>query len=87
MREIKVGGTAYQVRGLKRKEVKALKRKGFNLAALDRANADDAMDLVFEIVFDEAVIREIDELDQAEALRLWEGVLKETYGAPGEEKN
>ena len=87
MRELKLEGQIFEVRGLKRKEVKALNREGFNLVELDIGNADEAMDRVFECVFSKAEIKKIDDLENKNAIELWRAILKETYGAVDEEKN
>jgi len=87
MREITVEGRHFLVRGLTRGEVKALKTDGINLLDLSMASADDAIDAVFEIVFDEDTRRAIDGMVNSAAMSLWQAVLKETYGAGDEEKN
>jgi len=87
MRELKFESHVFEVRGLKRKEVKALNKEGFNLSSLDIGNADEAMDRIFECVFSKAVIKKIDELENKNAIELWRAILKETYGAVDEEKN
>ena len=87
MREIAVGGTTFQVRSLKRKEVKQLKKDGFNLADLGPHNADDAMDKAFELAFTPNEVALIDDLSNSEALAIWVALIKETVGAADEEKN
>ncbi len=88
MREIEIDGTTFNVRGLKRKEVKKLKKDGFNImGGLDQDQADDAMDKVFELIFDESEIEQLDDLVFSKAMEIWVTVLKETFGAKDEEKN
>lgn len=87
MRTVTIDGKDFQIRPLKRKEIKKLKADGFNLAALKAEKADDAMEAVFEMVFDVDERRAIDEITQPQALRLWKSVLMETYGSGDEEKN
>ncbi len=87
MRTVEIDGQAFEVRGLKRKEVKQLKREGIILVNLDPEMGEDAMDKVFDMVFTTDQIEEIDELQNADALQIWSAILLETYGAPGEEKN
>ncbi len=86
-REILLAGRTFKVRGLKRKEVKQLRRDGFNLLDLNLAQADDVLDRVFEMVFPEAEFARIDELLNRDCLGLWNAILIETYGSPEEEKN
>lgn len=87
MRTVIIDGRSFEVRGLKRKQVKQLKRDGFNLTDLKPETADDAMDAVFAATFGDADLSAIDEMRNGDALRLWTAILKETFGAPDEEKN
>lgn len=87
MREVTMGDTTFQVRSLKRKEVKQLKKDGFNLADLGPHNADDAMDRAFGLAFSPDEVARIDELSNSEALGIWVALIKETFGAVDEEKN
>jgi len=87
MREVTFGGQTFEVRALKRREVKQLKKDGFNLNFITPEQADDCMDRVFEMVFSMAELAAVDDLDQHEAIKLWNAVLRETYGAEDEEKN
>lgn len=87
MREIKVSDQLFEIRPLKRKEVKQLRRDGFNLANLDPESGEEAMDRVFDMVFTPDQLALIDDLDNPDALKLWGAVLAETYGSPAEEKN
>ncbi len=87
MRTVTIDGQDFEIRPLKRKEIKQLKANGFNLAALKAEKADDAMEAVFEMVFDVDERRAIDEMIQSQALKLWKAVLMETYGSGDEEKN
>ena len=52
MREVEINGKKFEVRGLLRGEVRALRADGINLMDLSPARADDAIDAVFDIVFD-----------------------------------
>jgi hypothetical protein len=87
MRTIEIDTHKYEIRALKRKEVKQLRKNGYILTALDPQTAEDAMDQVFQLVFSPEQISQIDERPNPDALKLWSGILKETYGAPDEEKN
>ncbi|BBO92051.1 hypothetical protein [Desulfosarcina ovata] len=87
MRTVTLGSNDFDVRPLKRKEVKQLRKDGITLVNLDPAKGEEAMDRVFDMVFTPDQIAVIDELDNPDALKLWSAVLKETYGAQDEEKN
>ena len=87
MREVTINGKLFQVRGLKRKEVKQLRKEGLPLMNLQPENAEEAQDRVFEMVFNEGELAIIDEMDNKDALRLWQEILAETYGVGDETKN
>lgn len=87
MRKVNLDGEQIEVRGLKRKEVKALNREGIYLTELTPRQAEEAMDKVFDMVFSEAELARIEEAPNVAVMDVWQGVLKETYGAPDEEKN
>ena len=84
---IKFDGKEFKIRALKRKEVKILRKKGMNLTALTGETAEDAMDAVFEMVFNKTSLSEIDNLPNYQALKLWQSILAATYGSEEEEKN
>ena len=87
MREVTYEERTFEVRALKRKEVKELKKDGYVISNLSPANADDCLDRVFSMVFSEEDIKAIDEMPNHAAISLWQDILKETYGAKDEEKN
>ena len=87
MREIEVNGRAFEVRGLTRGEIKNLRKDGINLLNLSVDDADAAIDLVFDMVFDQETLQIIDALEYRVSMKLWQEVLIETYGSPDEEKN
>jgi hypothetical protein len=87
MRESHYEGRTFEVRALKRKEVKELKKAGFVISNLNPENADDCLDRVFSMVFSPEDIEYIDNMPNHKAIALWRDILKETYGAKDEEKN
>ncbi len=87
MREETIENKIFQVRGLKRKELKQLRADKIDLNDLDATRAEEVMDIVFAIVFTPEQIAEIDEMENKYAIRLWIAVLKETFGSGEEEKN
>ena len=61
MRTIEINGHEYEIRPLKRKEVKQLRKNGYILTALNPQTAEDAMDQVFKLVFTSEQLTQIDE--------------------------
>ncbi len=91
MREVEAGGRSWTIRPLKRKEIKQLRVNGMRLPVPAYEVADEACDAALEIVLDPEVFKaEYYELDNPEVLKLWKGLLMETYpyiAAKDEEKN
>lgn len=88
MPEIDVKGHRYSVRSLKRGEIRELREKhDISLSGLTMEKADEAVDMVFDLVFSEEEKILIHDLENPSAMKLWREILKETYGSPGEEKN
>lgn len=87
MRTVTIDGREYKTKGLKRKQVKELKKNGIDLVNLDVQNAEDALEAVFELAFTAAENEIIEDMYNADVMKLWLAVLKETFGAPEEEKN
>jgi hypothetical protein len=79
----------FETRSLKRKEVKALKKQGYNMGALSAEQVDDFMDLVFAVVFTPEQLALIDDLPQSECMRILNRILADTNGSvqPDEAKN
>ena len=74
----------FEIRSLKRKEVKALKEKGFNMGALQPEQIDDFMDAVFTIIYSPAHIGKIDEQPQRDCIKLLNQIMDETNGSISE---
>ncbi|WP_054031021.1 hypothetical protein [Desulfatitalea tepidiphila] len=88
MREVKLTDSKIiEVHALTRGQVKDLRRQGFNLMALTKDQAEEAMDAAFAMVLAPEEIEELNGLAYPVALAVWRAILAETYGAPGEEKN
>ena len=60
---------------------------GINLMDLKKSQADEAMDHVFEVVLEKADFDKTDDLNEKDAIRLFEAIIMETYGDPEEEAN
>lgn len=79
MREIEVNGETFRVRGLLRREIKELRKRGFILLDLQPSNAEEAQEAVFELIFSEEELDKIYGMQNRDVLRLWEAVISETY--------
>lgn len=79
--------TTIEVRGLTRKEVKEFRAKGINFSAMQVGDAEEILDDVFSKIFTPEQIEKVDELENKYAIGIWNACLKETFGAPDEEKN
>lgn len=87
MREVKMSdGTMRKVVPLTRKQIRKLAHLGVGCAGftVDRDNFDEAFDGVLATQFDDAVLADLPMPDVRE---LFLGIIAETYGDPGEEKN
>lgn len=84
-KRIEIGGRTFEVRGLKRREVKALRAGGFRPGNVDAENADDYMDKVFELIGCD--LSEVDDLEYAEAMEIFKQVMEMTFIGEGERKN
>lgn len=85
---VKVGGREITIRGLKRKEVKHLKKEhDINLGNIRLAQAEDAADKVFELVLTPEDIEYLDDQVNAEAVRVFHEIMGATYGKEDEKKN
>lgn len=84
---MKIGGSEYPVRSLKRREVKALKEDGFVLMALRRDQVDDLMDRLFALLYTPEQCAALDDVDQADAYGLMKAIMAATTGSDAEAKN
>ena len=87
MRKVKVAGKSISVRSLTRKEVKALKKKGFDIGNLQRDQVDDLLDAVFPMLLSKEEIKLIEDSPYKDCTLVWTAIVKETYGSKDEEKN
>jgi hypothetical protein len=88
MRQVKLSdGTILEVRGLLRKELRHMQENGMDPAALMPGKATEAVDHVFGLVLPPEVLPRLEELPNADSVRIWRAVLKETYGDGDESKN
>jgi hypothetical protein len=87
MREVKLSnGFKIEVRGLLRRELRALKADGMDPAALSMNIADEALDRVFALVLAPDVQKMLEDMPNSDSMRIWRGVMTETYGAGEEEE-
>jgi hypothetical protein len=86
MREVTIDGITFQVNPLKRKEIKELKKQGFKMGAIDNDQMDDWIDKLIEISLP-GRLPEIDDLPPRASYKIFEAILKESFGDKTEEKN
>jgi len=86
-REVEVGNRKITVRSLTRKEVKALKKEGFDIGNLKKEEVDDLLDAVFPMVLSPEEVNLVENSPYRVCTQVWTAVIKETYGSAGEEKN
>jgi hypothetical protein len=80
------GEKTFEIRGLKRGEIKALRKKGFSLAKIDPAEADILADEIVGMILGDAVAA-ADELPNREYVRIFTDIMMLTYGSEESEKN
>lgn len=86
MREVTIEGKTFEVRPLKRREVKELRKQGFKMERIDQDKMEDHLDTILEMIFP-GRIAELDELAPKHVNHIFEHILKESFGARDEEKN
>ena len=87
MRDIEIANKVLSVRGLKRKEIKKLKKDGINLGDLKLEQIDDVLDTIFPMVFSKKDVELIEDAAYKESVKVWTAILEETFGSKDEEKN
>ncbi len=88
MRDVKIDDTlTMSVRGLTRNEVKNFKETGFNLANPDPETADGMLDMILETTLTEEQVKILGDKPYRCTTDVFKAVMKETFGAPDEEKN
>ncbi len=88
MRDIKIDeNLTFSVRGLTRNEVKTFKKDGFNLISPDPETADDLLDTILETVLSKEQSKILGNKPYHCSTDVFRAVMKETFGAPDEEKN
>ena len=85
--EKEINGIKFEIRPLTRGEVKALRKKGYNIGNLSLENADDAADEILELVCGKEQIQEVDKLPNDQALDLFKAIIDLSYGKGDDEKN
>lgn len=89
IKTVTIGDEAFQIRALTRAEIRKLEPFGFSFLACvpTYETANQAQDAVFDLVLVKSEKKKLEQLPNREVTRLWSEILKETYGAPDEEKN
>lgn len=80
-------GRQFNVRGLTRGEVKALRADGVDLLDITRTNSEEALDRVLKLVLSDHEYDALDGMLYRVSMDVFEAVLKETFGSRDEEKN
>jgi len=81
--EFTIGDQTFMVRGLKRKEVKALRKEGFPLESVGALEDVDKREEGLDRIIDLATNADPDEMTPGEALELWARIVEATYGSEG----
>lgn len=88
MREVKIGGRAYNVKPMTRGQLRRAQREhGIDYFSLDTSMAFSAKCFAFDAVFSELDLAAIDELPEPETQPLFDAIMAETFGSRDEEKN
>ncbi len=94
MRVVKIPNHEIEVRGLKRKEIKALREFGYYRTRFlppkeeaDPDALDEAMDAVIDKVLSKDDLKALDNCEPRYTSDVWFAIIKETYGDAEEEKN
>lgn len=75
-------------RGLKRKEIRKLrKEKDINLFALPQGKLDEVMDDLFELLLSKKDQAKLDDMENKYASKVFFGIIAETWPSPTEVKN
>lgn len=83
---IELEGKKFTIRGLKRKEVKQLRREGYNLGNLEATTGEEAMDKVFDMVGLEQQ-EGFEDLYNSSVLKAFGEIVNMTYLVGETEKN
>lgn len=81
------GEKSFELRPLTRRELKDLRRKGFNLSNIDTKNADECFEEVVSTVLSEETIEEAESLSNPDYMDLYRTIVKMTFDMTDAEKN
>lgn len=89
MPTVEIIDRAIEVRGLTRKEVRALEPEGYTVMGpmLNLANANRAVEKVFDLVLSREDIAFLETQPHIQTLKVWREINNETFGSKDEEKN
>ncbi len=90
MQKIDIPGGVLEIRGLKRKELKKLRKYGYKNTSFSPAedvDLDEAIDKILELVLTKTELDLLDDAEPRHANEAWLAIIKETYGDPAAEKN
>ena len=89
MKTILIDGVDIAIRSLTRQEIKDMKDLGYSYLGCSPTlgTANQVVDAALEKVLSKADMDHLDSMPNQCTLDCWKEILKETYGAPDEEKN
>ncbi len=87
MREIKINGRVFELNPLKRGFVRKMRNDGMPLDLLPYETSEEAMDLVLAEALTEDEFAATDEMKNPDCIKLFRGILRETFSSEEEEKN
>ena len=90
MQKIDIPGGVLEIRGLKRKELKKLRKYGYKNTSFDPpkdVDLDEAIDKILELVLTKTELDLLDDVEPRYANEAWLAIIKETYGSGEQEKN
>jgi hypothetical protein len=82
-----VNGTEFNVRALKGKEIKTLRKEELELIGTSPERMGLAVERVLSIVLSKAEVELLDEMDYPATLKVFEKINELTYGSAEETKN
>jgi hypothetical protein len=89
MRTVTIGNRDIEVRSLTRREIKNLKDQGYTYIGCrpNPNNPEGVVDDALVLILDEDTNKYLDTRPMADTIKVWRGILDETYSNRDEEKN
>lgn len=87
MREVTINGRAFELHPLKRGFLRQMRKDGMPLDLLPVEKSEEAMDRTLEEALTEDEFTATNEMDNPDCIKLFRGILRETFSSEDEEKN